>query len=373
MRVVSVIPNSEEIHLPGGGVAILMIHGFTGSPVSVRPWAESLHQSGFTVYVPKLPGHGSNWQDMNQTRWQHWYAEVDEALDKLVAKHDRVFVAGFSMGGALALKLAARRGREMEGMMLVNPAIHDDRALLKLVPILKYFIPSVGGHGTDVAAPNPPKHSYGRTPLHALHSLQKLWREVRRELHLVDVPLMVGYSINDHVVDPKNSETVIDNVSSVDIREVIFERSYHNVALDYDLDLLVEESLNFMKDVLAGDLRRDENDLIDAEFAAIVSGLSLDESSPSTFLDELEEIENSELAEKYQGDNKPLPKLTQIQRAALIGVIGGPIYAAVVQFLNFDPLGLGAWPGAIALAAGVFAFFWQMKPDNEVDDDGVAL
>ncbi|MBU3692396.1 MAG: alpha/beta fold hydrolase [Candidatus Nanopelagicaceae bacterium] len=366
----SVIPNSEEIHLSGGGVAILMIHGFTGSPVSVRPWAESLHQSGFTVLVPKLPGHGTNWQEMNETRWQQWYAEIDRALDRLIAKHERVFVAGFSMGGALALRLAAQRGREIEGMMLVNPAVQDDRMILKFVPILKYFIPSVGGRSTDVAAPNPPKHSYGRTPLHALHSLQKLWREVRRELHLVDVPLMVGYSINDHVVDPKNSETVIDNVSSIDIREVIFERSFHNVALDYDLELLVEESLNFMKDVLAGDLRRDENDLIDAEFAAIVSGLSLDESSPSTFL---EELESSEFAEKYKGDNKPLPKLTQIQRGALIGVIGGPVYAAAVQFLNFDPLGLGAWPGAIALVAGVFTFFWQMKPEEEIDDDGVAI
>lgn len=373
MSLMNVIPNGEEFHLSGGGIAVLMIHGFTGSPVSVRPWAQLLNENGFTVYVPRLPGHARTWQEMNQTRWQDWYTEVDAAFSKLKAQHNRVFVAGFSMGGALALKLAIERGAEIEGLMLANPAIHDDRAVMKLVPFLKYFIPSVGGRTTDVAAPNPPKHSYGRTPLHALHSLQKLWRSLHGRLHEINVPLMIGYSVNDHVVNPKNSETIIDNVSSIDIREVIFERSYHNVALDHDLDILVEESIAFMQDVLSGAVERDEKDLIDAEFASIVSGLTLDESAPTTYLDELESFATNTESEVYDGDNKPLPKLTSTQRGALIGVIGGPLYAALVQFANFDPLELGPWPGAIAFTAGLFTFFWQMKEENEIDDDGVAL
>lgn len=374
MRVVSVIPGGEAFHLEGGSIAVLMVHGFTGSPLSVRPWAESLHSEGFTVRVPRLPGHARTWEEMNRTRWQDWYEEVDRNFTELKEKHERVFVAGFSMGGALSLRLASIRGQEIEGLILCNPSVSDPRFSLKLVPILQHFIPSLGGRGTDVAAPNPPKHSYGRTPLKALRSLQKLWALVQRDLYLVDVPLMIGYSINDHVVDPKNSEIVIDNVSSVDIREVIFERSYHNVALDYDLDLLAEESLSFMREVLTGAVKRDfiedERELIDAEFDAIVSGLNLDESSPRTYLDELEEFED---AEKYEGDNKALPKLTQMQRAALVGVIGGPLYMILVQFFGVDLLGIGAWPGAIALASGIATFFWQVRPDREIDDDGIAL
>jgi hypothetical protein len=96
----------------------------------------------------------------------------------------------------------------------------------------------------------------------------------------------------------------------------------------------------------------------------------LDESSDRTFLDELEASED---VESYQGDNAPLPKLTQIQRAALVGVIGGPLYMVLVQFFGVDVLGIGAWPGAIALAAGIVTFFWQMRPEREDDDDGVAL
>ncbi|MFM7491381.1 MAG: alpha/beta hydrolase [Actinomycetota bacterium] len=370
----SVIPGGEAFHLEGGAIAVLMIHGFTGSPLSVRPWAQALNREGFTVRVPRLPGHARTWEKMNRTRWHDWYEEVDRNFTELKEKHERVFVAGFSMGGALSLRLASIRGQEIEGLILSNPSVSDPRLSLKLVPILQHFIPSLGGRGTDVAAPNPPHHSYGRTPLKALRSLQKLWTLVQRDLYLVDVPLMIGYSVNDHVVDPKNSEFVIDNVSSVDIREVVFERSFHNVALDYDAELLAEESLNFIREVLTGAVTRedtrDERDLIDAEFDAIVSGLSLDESSPRSYLDELDD---GEISEKYVGDNKALPKLSQVQRAALVGVIGGPLYMIVVQFFGIDVLGIGGWPGAVALAAGITTFFWQMRPDREIDDDGIAL
>ena len=360
------IPNSEPFELIGGQIAILLIHGFSGSPLSVKPWAEKLHQSGFTVNVPRLPGHGSNWNEMNQTRWEEWFAEVENKFRELKSRHQRVFVAGFSMGGALSLRLATIYRNEIEGILLVNPSIGDDRLIMRLVPFLKYFIPSVKGRGTDVAAPNPPRHSYGRTPLRALHSLQKLWRVVRRDLHLIDQPLMIGYSINDHVVNPKFSEILIDNVSSMDIREVVFERSFHNVALDYDLPILVEESVNFIREVLSGNIsRRIDSELINDEFESIVSGLSLDESAPSSYLDELD---NLDALEKYEGDNKELPTLSRTQRAALLGVIGGPIYVALVEIFNFDLLGIGFWPGLVALISGVITFFWQMKPESDPGD-----
>jgi carboxylesterase len=112
----------------------------------------------------------------------------------------------------------------------------------------------------DVNKPNPVRHSYGRLPLKALDSLRGLWNSVESELYLVTTPPTVSYLVNDHVVDPRNSETIIDNVYSADIREVIFERSFHNVALDYEADILIEESLLFIQDVLSGEIapkRRD--------------------------------------------------------------------------------------------------------------------
>jgi len=364
------IPRAEAFELIGGEIAVLMVHGFTGSPASIRPWAEGLHSHGFTVKVPRLPGHGTTWEEMNGTNWQDWFSEVEMAFLELKKRYRRIFIAGFSMGGALSIRLTSKWSREIEGLILINPSIGDDRAFMKLVPVLKYLVPSIKGRGTDVARPNPPRHSYGRTPLKALHSLQKLWRIVQSDLEKIDTPLMIGYSINDHVVHPRNSEVVIENVSSVDIREVIFERSFHNVALDHDLENLIEESKIFIQDALSGNLMRsNDSQFIDSEFDSIVSGLNLDQSAPTTYLDELESIE---LSERYEGDNRPLPALTAIQRGALLGVTLGPAYIILNRAISFDPLGVGIWPGMVALLAGVFAFFWQMRPDAE-DGDGVAL
>ncbi|MSX85626.1 MAG: alpha/beta fold hydrolase, partial [Actinobacteria bacterium] len=228
------IPNSAGFELSGGKIGVLVIHGFGGSPVSVRPWAQSFNNSGYSVSVPRLPGHGTNWQDLNSTAAADWFAVIEKSFTNLKAKSDHVFVAGFSNGGALALRLAQIRGSEIEGLMLLNPIIHDRRIFMKLLPIIRLFVPSLKSGPSDIAKPNPPIHSYRTTAMHALYSARKFWQIVERDLYLIDLPLMIGYSINDHVVDPENSETIIDNVMSVDIREIIFEKSFHNVSLDYD-------------------------------------------------------------------------------------------------------------------------------------------
>ncbi len=371
------IPNSAGFELSGGKIGVLVIHGFGGSPVSVRPWAQSFNNSGYSVSVPRLPGHGTNWQDLNSTAAADWFAVIEKSFTDLKAKTDHVFVAGFSNGGALALRLAQIRGSEIEGLMLLNPIIHDRRIFMKLLPIIRLFVPSLKSGPSDIAKPNPPIHSYRTTAMHALYSARKFWQIVERDLYLIDLPLMIGYSINDHVVDPENSETIIDNVMSVDIREIIFEKSFHNVSLDYDSEILNEESGQFIQDVLTGELARgsyeyeedDERDLIDAEFDSIVSSLSLDESTPTTYLDQLDRSESVEsLIERnmYATPNR-LPKFKKAQRGAIIALIAGPLYVIGYLVTHFDPFGLGVWPGVSAVVAGAITLFTQME-HREIDD-----
>ncbi len=371
------IPNSAGFELSGGKIGVLVIHGFGGSPVSVRPWAQSFNNSGYSVSVPRLPGHGTNWQDLNSTAAADWFAVIEKSFTNIKAKSDHVFVAGFSNGGALALRLAQIRGSEIEGLMLLNPIIHDRRIFMKLLPIIRLFVPSLKSGPSDIAKPNPPIHSYRTTAMHALYSARKFWQIVERDLYLIDLPLMIGYSINDHVVDPENSETIIDNVMSVDIREIIFEKSFHNVSLDYDSEILNEESGQFIQDVLTGELARgsyeyeedDERDLIDAEFDSIVSSLSLDESTPTTYLDQLDRSESVEsLIERnmYATPNR-LPKFKKAQRGAIIALIAGPLYVIGYLVTHFDPFGLGVWPGVSAVVAGAITLFTQME-HREIDD-----
>jgi carboxylesterase len=369
---VNSIPSADGFTLNGGKIGVLVIHGFTGSPATIKPWAEFLNHQGYTVIAPCLPGHGSTWQELNNTNWQDWFNKVEQSYLELKSKCDRVFIAGFSMGAALTLRLCQIRGSEIEGLIILNPSIHDRRLILKLTPILKYLIPSVKKGPTDIAKPNPPKHSYGRTPLKALDSLRDLWRKVERDLYLIDLPLMVAYSINDHAVDPRNSQTIIDNVYSVDIREIIFEKSFHNVPLDYDAQMLNNESKIFIEDVLSGRVKRGnefhERDLVDAEFDSIVSGLSLDESAPTTYLDRLDKIEASQ---KFLPP-KPKPMRLDIRQRISLALLGASFLYLILYFVTEFNI-FGTWPAALGISASIAIIIWRTARAEDDFDDGATL
>ncbi len=366
------IPNSAGFTLPGGKIGVLVIHGFTSTPISIAPWAKFFNKSGYTVIAPLLPGHGTTWQQMNQTTWQQWYDEVEKSFLQLKQSCDRVFIAGFSMGGALALRLCQIRGSEVEGLIVLNPSVHDRRWFMKLLPVLKFLIGSVAKGPTDVAAPNPPLHSYARTPLKALDSLRNLWKLVERDLYLIDLPIMVAYSVNDHAVDPENSMTVIDNVFSVDIREVAFENSFHNVALDFDVEQLNIESKIFIEDVLSGAVKRgsdfNENDLVDAEFESIVSGLSLDQSSPTTYLDELDRIDQSN---RFIPPNPGKINLDQMQRSSAVAFLGSAAYLLLYWFTDFEFIGV--WPAVLGFLSSVAIIIWRTARKEDDFEDGASL
>ncbi len=353
---------------------MLILHGFTGSPASVLPWAQGIHEAGFTVSVPRLKGHGTQWKDLNDSRWPEWYQSVESAFFALKENCERVFIAGFSVGGALALKFAEQRGTEIEGLLLLNPSIFDERKFFKVLPVLKFLLPSVRGRASDVAKSDAPVHGYDRIPLKALDSVRKLWSEVEIDLYLVQVPLLIGYSVNDHIVSPNCSHTIIDNVSSPSIREIIFEKSFHNVSLDYEVEDLIAESVEYIQDVLTGEFERtnesDENDLIDAEFESIVSQLSLDESAPTTYLDQLDALGE----DHFVHPNPELPKVDQSARIALACLIGGPAYLLLEYTTGFTFFGTGPWPGVLLFIGGVAASIVRLARNDEDDaGDGAQL
>jgi len=242
---VSVQPDAWPLSVDGGPFGVLVSHGFTGSPASMRPWGQALADAGFTVRVPRLPGHGTTWQELNQTRWQDWYAEVDRSLSELRERCDKVAVAGLSMGAALVLRLAEQRPDDVDAITVVNPAIASTNRQLLALPLLRHVIASTPAIGNDIKKPGMTEGAYDRTPLQALHSLTLMWREVRRDLPRVRAPLLVLRSRVDHVVDPSSARLLMRAVSSPVRREVVLEDSYHVATLDNDAPRIVEESLEF--------------------------------------------------------------------------------------------------------------------------------
>lgn len=241
------LPGAEPFHHEGGPVGALVCHGFTGTPQSLRPWAERLAAEGLTVSLPLLPGHGTRWQDMQVTRWEDWYAEADRALRTLTARCSHVFVCGLSMGGALALRLAARHGDAVSGLVLVNPSVRSDSAATALLPVLRHLVPSIPGVAGDIAREDGVEVAYDRTPLHAAWSLSRLWRTVQQELPQVDQPLLLFRSPSDHVVSPANARLVLGRISSTQVEERLCERSFHVATLDHDAEAIFEGSLEFIR------------------------------------------------------------------------------------------------------------------------------
>lgn len=240
-------PVAEPLSVDGSDVGVLVCHGFTGNPSSMRGIAQACADQGWSVRLPRLPGHGTTWQDLNTRTWPEWYAEVDAAFMQLRERCRVVVVVGLSMGGSLVTLLAQEHGTEVDGLVLINPAYRmTDRRLVAL-PVLRRVVPSIAGIASDVAKPGVAEHAYDRTPLHALHSAMQLWARVSRDLPQVTQPVLLLHSAVDHVVDPSNSELLLSRISSTDVTEVVLERSFHVATLDHDAELVVESTLEFVR------------------------------------------------------------------------------------------------------------------------------
>jgi carboxylesterase len=245
-----ILPGAEPWSAPGGPHGALIIHGFTGNPQSMRGLAEALHGAGYAVELPLLPGHGTSVDDMIETGWVDWSAAAEAAYEDLAARVDRVVAAGLSMGGALALWLAARHP-EIAGVVCVNPVVEvgDDvvDGIRQMVEGGVDRIPAIGG---DLADPAAREMAYDATPLQPLLSLADVAGERVDDLARIACPVLLMTSPQDHVVDPHNSDVIAERVSGP-VERVTLERSYHVATLDYDKDLVVKHAIEFAGRVTA--------------------------------------------------------------------------------------------------------------------------
>jgi carboxylesterase len=230
----------------GRRIGVVLSHGFTGSPASMRPWADALAEQGYAVELPLLPGHGTTWQQMNVTTWDDWYGEVTRAFDKARAENDTVAVCGLSMGGGLALRLAADHPDRVAAAVLVNPMVITHRKDVLALPLLKWLVRSFPGITNDIKKPGADEHGYTRTPLKAAHSMFRSGRVLARDLPRVTAPLLVFHSEEDHVVDRATVPLITEKVSSRDLTERTLRDSYHVATLDHDAPQIFAESAAFI-------------------------------------------------------------------------------------------------------------------------------
>lgn len=225
---------------------VLVLQGFTGSTSSVYPLASDLARAGYSVEGPRLAGHGTRWSELNSVRCEEWILDAEEGLKKLKKRVRQVFVAGLSMGGTLALHLAARHS-EIRGIILVNHSLLVHNKFMYLAPLLKLFIPSVPPISSDIRDPLKKETAYDRTPVGGVHQLVRLLRSVKKELPLVKQPCLIFKSRQDHVLPAKNAHYTMKHIGSKRKELVWLENSYHVATMDYDKELIAKKSVEFIR------------------------------------------------------------------------------------------------------------------------------
>ena len=210
----------------------------------MRPLAEAFAVAGFSVSMPRLPGHGTVVEDMIPTRWEDWLGHARASYEALAARCDRVMIAGLSMGGTLTVRLGLDHP-EAAGLVLINPAVEpmaeEFRSALRQMAEVSDTMPAIGG---DIAKPGVSEGSYEATPIRALLSLAAAGDELAARLGELSMPILLLNSPQDHVVPPTAPDYFCARVTAP-VERVVLEKSFHVATLDYDAELIETSAVTF--------------------------------------------------------------------------------------------------------------------------------
>jgi carboxylesterase len=241
----------QPFRIRGGTRGCLLIHGFAGTPPEMRSLGQFLAAGGYDVMGPLLAGHGLTPEAMAATRWPDWVRSAEEALATLRGDCREVFVGGQSLGGTLALHLAATHP-EVKGVITMgamgSPVFFRDWRI-KAIRGLKYLVRwHVPAGDSDLGDPEALRllHSYARRPSVCIESLMRLLRVVERELPRVTAPALIMHGRQDRTVDVGNAPFILERLGSADKQLVWFERSGHAITVDLEHDALHTRVLDWL-------------------------------------------------------------------------------------------------------------------------------
>ena len=245
----------SEIRNTGRPPAVLLIHGFGGSPFDLKPVADALAQRGCALRAIVLPGHGSSPRDLRGVKKSAWLKAAQEAYEELKEEYGEVSIIGFSMGGAIALCLAAEN--PVERLVLVSPYFQVSprwycpgrpetwaARLSGIIPFVKK--PKIGQI-------NDPKGlesymAYRHLPTDAVAELAAVGSSARDQAKHVRCDTLWIHSSGDVVADFTVSKEVFESLPAARKRFVEYRRSNHVILYDFDRESTVHEVVSFVTD-----------------------------------------------------------------------------------------------------------------------------
>lgn len=231
-----------------GETGALLVHGFTATTAEVRLLGKYLHERGYTVSGPLLPGHQTTPHDMNRKRWQEWTSAVGDAYKQLAACCKRVFVCGESMGALLALYLASEHP-EIVGIVVYSPALFvaNHSSTMRLARLLHRFVPYIKKPVREPSDADARWKGYAVNPVPALVQMHKLQQEVCKRLAAIHQPILVVQGRLDQTIDLRSGEIIMHGVSSEEKEIHWLAESTHCVILDKEWEKAAELTLKFIE------------------------------------------------------------------------------------------------------------------------------
>ncbi|MGA2968543.1 MAG: alpha/beta fold hydrolase [Acidimicrobiales bacterium] len=242
----AIMPGCEPYSFASGPFGVLVLHGFTGNPVSMRPLAEACAKGGFSVELPRLPGHGTSVEDLMTTGWADWSQTALASFDDLASRCSKVAVVGLSMGGGLAALIAESRP-EVVGCVFINPWISplNPELLDGLDQFIAAGVVSYDSVGSDIKKEDTSEAAYEATPLAQVKSACDGLTVVRENLGKITAPSLLITSRIDHTVNWERGEAITES-SSGPVEQIWLEDSYHVATLDNDAALIESSTVAFL-------------------------------------------------------------------------------------------------------------------------------
>lgn len=218
-------------------LGVLVLHGFTGSLDTVRLAAEQAKAMGFPVRMPVLRGHGTRWEDLRGVKAKDWIEDAHLALDGLLEEVERVLVVGLSMGGLVALNLAADRPTAVAGLVLLAPALRFADPLSNLTPLMALLVPSWPSPGAFTDPECAKKNTnYDRFPTATFQELWQLGFSTDRRLGEVTAPTCIMAARHDTVVSAEAIAMLQQRLASRFVAVEWFHRSGHEMLQDLEAE-----------------------------------------------------------------------------------------------------------------------------------------
>lgn len=251
-----VFKGAEPVFLKGSnGRAVLLIHGFIGSPAEFGRLPKLLHEKGFTVSAPLLPGHGTDPRHFSGTKPAELEAFVLGEYTKLKESFSDVTLVGFSMGGALSI-LTARKVK-VDRLVLLAPYIRIAHQWYYIFPVEFYnalfmnFIPYTyrPAHFKQINK----KEAiglivdYDYLPLKGADTAIKLSNKASKEAAKLELPTLIIHGAQDRATDKRQSLRLVRELKKKNVcLFVALPNTNHMVMLDHDAQAAEEAILGFL-------------------------------------------------------------------------------------------------------------------------------